>query len=80
MLHRILIVLLGIVSIQAKAQFDTYMFNQSINQMYMNMYQQQQVYNQMMMDAVNAEMKRRDANATAGCIILPYGEDCFYVM
>ncbi len=43
------------------------------------MYQQQQVYNQMMMDAINAEVKRMDENATASCIILPQGQDRFFV-
>ena len=74
----ILIAILGIISMQTKAQYDTYTFYQSINQMYMNMYQQQQAYNKMLMDAINAEAKRRDANATASCVILPQGNDRFF--
>lgn len=75
----IFIALSIIAQCHIKAQYDTYSFYQGINQMYMNMYQQQQTYNQMIMDAVNAEVKRRDANATASCIILPQGEDRFFV-
>jgi len=79
MLRRIILfVLLGIAFIQVRAQYDTYMFYQGINQMYMNMYQQQQANDKMLMDVINAEAKRRDANATASCVILPQGNDQFF--
>lgn len=80
MRYRILTILLvGMFSHQnLMAQYDTYMFYQGLNQMVMNFYQQLEANDKILIDAINAEAKRMDANATASCVMLPYGEDLFY--
>lgn len=81
MLHRLIFVsFLVSFSLQVKAQYDTYMFYQGLNQMYMNVYQQQQAADKVFIDAINAEMKRMDVNAAANCVMLPQSDDCFLRM
>lgn len=67
--------ILGAISMQTKAQYDVYM-----NQMFM--YQQQRQYDELyakiLSDAVDAENKRRDAMASASCIMFPQENDRFY--
>lgn len=72
----ILSILFVLCQHSSKAQYND--INMFINQMQMNMNMHNQQMNQLLMDAVNAEMKRQDAAASANCVFLPYGEDCFY--
>lgn len=75
----ILFIVLSIAfQINATAQYDTYMFYQGLNQMVMDFNRQLQANDKILIDALDAEAKRMDANATASCVMLPYGEDLFY--
>lgn len=73
----LLIVCLGLAG-SVKGQMDTWMLNQWLNQMNMDVYQQQQKLAEDYMKLLDAESKRRDAEATAVCILLPGGVDIFF--
>ncbi len=73
----LLIACLGLTS-SVKGQMDTWMLNQWLNQINMDVYQQQQKLFDEYMKLLDAESKRRDANATAVCILLPGGADIFF--
>lgn len=78
MMRKILLMaILGAISMQTKAQYDVYM-----NQMFM--YQQQRQYDELyakiLSDAFDAEKKRRDAMASASCIMFPQENDRFYAV
>lgn len=72
----LLIVCVGVVG-NVKGQMDSWMLNQWLNQMNMDVYQQQQKLTEEFMELLDAESKRRDANAMAICVMLPGGADVF---
>ena len=73
----LLIVCVGVVG-NVKGQMDSWMLNQWLNQMNMDVYQQQQKLTEEFMELLDAERKRRDANAMAICVMLPGGADVFF--
>lgn len=79
MKHRILLLLLVCFALTSvKAQMETMMMNQWLNQMNMDTYRQQQQMAGELMKMMNQEVERQEANATAAFVLLPGGDDSFF--
>lgn len=66
------------ISIVAKAQMDSWMLNQWLNQMNADTYRQQKQLTDEFMKLLEQENKRNEANATATCVLLPGGDNVFF--
>lgn len=65
-------------TVTVKAQYDTWMLNQWLNQLNADYYKQQQAISHQLGKVLELEIERQKSQATAFCQILPGGEDTFY--
>lgn len=75
-----LLVVFMALSTVVKAQMDSWMLNQWLNQMNEDTYRQQQKMANEFMKLLEEESKRNEANATAVCSLLPGGNDTFFAL
>ena len=80
MKNKVLFLLIAFITLSmvAKAQMDSWMLNQWLNEMNADTYRQQKQLTDEFMKLLEQENKRNDANATATCILLPGGENTFF--
>ena len=70
--------MIAAASAPANAQMDSWMLDQWLNQMNMDVIQQQQQLGRQFQELVEAETQRQADMASATCIMLPNGNDTFF--
>lgn len=73
-----LLIMIAAASVPANAQMDSWMLDQWLNQMNMDVIQQQQQLGRQFQELVEAETQRQADMASATCIMLPNGNDTFF--
>lgn len=73
-----MLIAVAAVCLPSKAQFDTWMLNQWLNDMHMDVYRHQQELGRQFQELVKEETERQRKLSTATCSMLPNGNDTFF--
>lgn len=68
----------AVMALPVKAQMDSWMLDQWLNQMNMEVYQYQQQLGRQLQGLIKDEIKRQQEQSTATCLMLPNGNDTFF--